>query len=63
MKVNVHRQKADSLAWGRVAYRDLPGDFCDTAAPDTAATADAVYCLTADTRRRVLHSHSRRSLG
>lgn len=48
VKVNVHRQKADSLAWGRVAYRDLPGDFAIPQRQHTTATADAVYCLTAD---------------
>jgi len=48
VKVNVHQQKSDSLAWGRVAYRNLPGELAAPVRQHTTATAEAVYCLTVD---------------
>jgi hypothetical protein len=48
IKVNVHTQKSDTLAWGKVAMRNLPSKLSKVKAQRTAAQADQLYCLTTD---------------
>lgn len=44
--VNVHKMKADSLAWGRAARKSLPSLFGVPASQKTVRQGEILYCLT-----------------
>lgn len=47
MKINVHQVPTDTLVWRRAQQSNLPSIFAVPEQQRTAATASAIYCLTA----------------
>lgn len=46
IKVNVHKQKSDSLAWGKKYLRNLPSLFGVPANQKTVQAGETLYCIT-----------------